>query len=163
MIGVIGWVLVGWVVYFELMTLWTGNPFAAFEAEKAYLNSPSVAYLIDIPRLLRSLVHVEDVFHPTGGLVDRLCFVVMVLTLPAMWRLDRRYFWWGLAAGVVPAMGTQFVSYTRFVEMVFPMFLVLALWLGREDRRGWFWYTVSVAGGLQIVFLFRHLTLLWTG
>jgi hypothetical protein len=156
-------VAAGYAGYFALMHWFTGNPWEGFEAQRHYPNQPSVGNILDLPGFLSAFIRVGALHGVTDSVIDRALFVVFVLTLPVMWRLDRRYFWWGIGAGLVPAMSNGFFSYNRFIELCFPVFIVLGHWLGRPERWGWLAYYLVLAGVVQVVFLIRHINFFWAG
>ena len=69
------------------------------------------------------------------GLLDRAFLVLVRLTLPVVWRLNRVWFWYVLRAGLVRPLTRWFMSHRRYVGVLFPVFLVLAQWLGRARNR----------------------------
>ncbi len=156
-------VLGGYATYFLVMYAATGNPWEGFEAQCFYPNKPSVANILNVPGFLNAFFHVGELHGATDSAIDRALFVVFLATLPAMWRLDHRYFWWGIGAGLIPAMSNWFFSYNRFIELCFPVFIVLGHWLGRKERSWYFWYYVVLASVLQAVFVIRYINFHWAG
>lgn len=151
------WLLVaplwGWSLYFLLMWKWTGNPFEGFEAQK-YWGIQSMGNLIDLPKFVIGLLN-PTVWHEiVGSVLDRCVFVFVLWWLPLIWRLDKVWFAWAVVLGVVPAMSGTFCSYTRFASVVFPLFIAMAVFLGKPERK---WSRRLIL----MVFAILHLTLLW--
>ncbi|MCP5518231.1 MAG: hypothetical protein H7A45_13335 [Verrucomicrobiales bacterium] len=154
-------VVAGYTTYFTLMALWTGNPFEGFAAQRHYANQPSVENIVNLPGFATAFADIGQLHGPTDSVLDRLLFVLLLLGLAPMWRLDPRCFWWGLGAGVIPALSNWLLSYQRFVPMVFPLPVVLALWCRRRGSRIWFYYYLGLELLLQAWFLVRHMNLFW--
>jgi len=156
-------ILSGYSAYFAIMYLATGNPFDGFLAQQYYPNRPSVANMMDVQGFFYSFKNVGEIHGMLDSVIDRLLFAIFLLSLPAIWRLDRRYFWYALGTGLVPAMSNWFLSYTRFFEMCFPAFIVLAGWLDKPETKWLLWYYVGLAGVTQIAFVVRHINFYWAG
>jgi len=156
-------VLAGYATYFGMMYAATGNPFEGFEAQKHYPNSPSIANILNVSAFVRAFVAVDSLHSMTGSAIDRALFLLFLVTLPAVWRLDRRYFWYAIGTGLAPAMSNWFFSYSRFQILCFPVFIVLGRWLSGPEKRWLLWYYVALAGCVQIWFLMRHINFYWAG
>jgi hypothetical protein len=123
----------GWAVYFLLMWGWTNNPFEGFGAQR-FWGVQSINNLVNVPKFAVAL------FTPTcwhgyiGSGLDRLAFVMLLYTLPLIWRLDKVWLAWAIVLGVVPAMSGDFTSFTRFASTVFPVFAALAAWFMQKGR-----------------------------
>ena len=64
-------------------------------------------------------------------------FLVLVYTLPVVWRLGKDLVVWTYVLGILPAMSGTFTSYTRFAAVAFPLFVAVAgLFLGRGGGGG---------------------------
>jgi hypothetical protein len=154
-------ICLGFGMYLVLMYHATGNPFEAFRAEDAYPNTPSTANIIDASGLVRAFLNFRLVHGMQDSMIDRFIFVLFLVTLPAIWRLDRTYFFYALAVGMVPAMSSWFISYNRYVELCFPMFVVLAQAFQKPSARWLLWYYLLLLVITQAVFLFRSINFEW--
>ncbi len=155
--------LCGYATYFGLMYAFTGNPFEGFEAQKYYANQPSISNILNLPGLLQAFLSVGDLHGRTDSAIDRAFFLILVCCLPAIWRMDKGYFFYALGSGVVPAMSNWFLSYNRFLMMCFPVFIVFGERLKERKNRALLWYTVCVMGSIQVWFLVRHVSFGWAG
>lgn len=155
--------LLGYALYFGLMYAWTGNAFEGFEAQKAYPNSPSIRNMFNLSGFWDALVNVGSLDGMTDGLLDRAFFVLVLVALPAVWRLNRVWFWYVLPAGLVPALTSWFMSYRRYVVVLFPVFVVVAQWLARTKSRWVFWYYVVVLAALQAWAVKQFVNFNWAG
>lgn len=156
-------VLAGYGTYFAIMYASTGNPFEGFLAQRHYPNRPSLANILNIPGFMKALVSICGLHGMTNSAIDRVLFMVFLATLPLMWRLDKRYFFYALGSGLVPALSNWFVSYNRFLMMCFPVFIVLARWLSGPEKRWLLCYYVGLAGAVQVMLLIRHINFFWAG
>lgn len=170
--------LLGWAAYLFLMQLWTGNRWEGFEAQQ-YWGAHSVWNLVNIPKF------VVGFFTPTrwhgfgGSVLDRGAFLLLLYTLPLIWRLDKGLLVWTYWLGILPAMSGTFTSYTRFASCAFPIFLAIGVFLGgggggvRDEKSSWdsqlsagsvwrlpkwIWWC---RWGLLAVFAVGHTVLVW--
>ena len=155
--------LAGYATYFLLMRHWTGNAFEGFTAQKNYANQPSLANIANLPQFFRLFFDVETVFGMLDGGLDRVLFVLLLLTLPALWRTNKEWFWWTVFVGIIPAMSNWFFSYRRFLVMAFPVFFIWGKWLSPPDKKWLFWYYVGLSAILQGVLLWRYANFIWAG
>ena len=115
--------LVGWAAYLELMAHWTGNPFEGFEAQKHW-GRHSILNLINVPKFVIEYLNPRYFHEFADSMLDRLCFLAVAYTLPALWRSERALLPWAYILGILPAMSGSFTSYIRFSGMAFPVFLM---------------------------------------
>jgi len=141
--------VLGYALYFGLMYVWTGNAFEGFEAQKAYPNSPSIKNMFNVAGFTHALLNVGSVDGMMDAALDRGCFLLFLALLPAMYRLDKLWFFYVLPAGLVPAMTSWFMSYRRYTIVLFPLFIVLAQLLARTKSRWLLWYYVILMAALQ--------------
>lgn len=155
--------LVGYATYFLLMWHWTGNAFEGFAAQKHYPNQPSLENIANLPQFFHSFFNVGSVFGMLDGGLDRVLFVLLLFTLPALWRTNKEWFWWTVCVGIIPAMSNWFFSYRRFLVVAFPVFFIWGKWLSPPDRRWAFWYYVVLSAIVQGVLLWRYANFIWAG
>lgn len=156
--------LLGWAAYLLWMFLETGNAFEGFDAQDSFFAQSSVAKLFDITGFVGRFVGAAAALHGvTTSYLDRIWFLWLLLCLPAIGRLDRSWLGYALLLGVVQAMGTGSISYTRYALVLFPVFVVTAAWLVRPGREKWRWPLLGLFGGLQVLMLIRHVNNMWAG
>ena len=80
-------------------------------------------------------------------------FLLVLLLLPAIFRRGGFEFAWGIILSIT----NLFLSYTRFVTMAVPDFIVLSKELRNGDIR--YWLTAAAVGVFQLILLFRHINL----
>jgi len=155
--------LLGYASYFGIMHAFTGNAFEGFEAQKAYPYSPSIKNMFNLGGFFSVLIKVGSLDGMMDSVLDRLFFILFLALLPAVWRLNRTWFWFTLAAGMVPAMTSWFMSYRRYAVVCFPLFIVLAQIHQKPERRWLFWYYVFLLAGVQAWAVTRFVNFYWAG
>ena len=180
--------VIGWGCYLALMWHWTGNPFEGFAAQKSW-GVHSVGNLVNVPKFVVGFFMPTQWHEFTGSLLDRCVFVVLLYTLPVLWRLDKSLLVWTYWLGILPAMSGTFTSYTRFASCAFPVFLALGAFFSVEQRerkteptaatrtapavslvpRPWplvpvlKWSLLAVFAALHIVLVWRFVNFRWAG
>ncbi len=154
--------IVGYGAYFGLMHIWTGNAFEGFEAQKEYPYSPSIKNMFDLPAFWSAFMNVSSVGGMMDSALDRGFFLLFLAFLPAVWRLNKTWFWYTLPTGLVPAMTSYFMSYRRYIMVLFPLFIVLAQ-LTVKGPRWVFWYYVILLAALQAWAVMRFVNFNWAG
>jgi hypothetical protein len=155
--------LLGYAAYFGIMYLWTGNAVEGFVAQKAYPNSPSIKNMFNLGGFFHALTNVQTLDGMMDSALDRAFFLLFLLLLPLLYRLDKTWFWYALPAGLVPAMTSWFVSYRRYTIVLFPVFIVLAQLLAKSKSRWVFWYYVILMAGLQVWAVSQFINFRWAG
>ncbi len=153
--------LLGYATYFGTMYAWTGNALEGFEAQRAYPNSPSIRNIFNVTGFLKAFLNVHTLDGMLDAVLDRGFFLLFLALLPAVWTLNRTWFWYTLLTGLIPAMSNYFLSYRRFIMVCFPLFIALGGWLGRKDPRWLLWYFVVLLAAFQVWFLWRQINFVW--
>jgi hypothetical protein len=151
--------VLGYISYFFVMFAFTGNPWEGFEAQKYYENRPSIANMFNLKGMFATFCEIQDF----GAALDRVLFLVFLGSLFWVYRLNKTYFVFALAAGAIPALSTWFVSYRRQIMMCFPLFIALGHHLKGRDNRLPRWYLLAVMAAIQSFFLVRYLNFMWAG
>jgi hypothetical protein len=155
--------LIGYAAYFAVMMLFTSNPFEGFDAQRFFVNSPSIAHIFQPARVLTAFCSVRDLFDLTGGALDRVLFVVFLLFLRQAWRMDRVLGTYVAAIGSIPAMSNLFLSYTRFFSVCFPIIIAIAsLFVKSGHTKALGWIVVS-SWLVQLMAMTRFLSFEWVG
>jgi hypothetical protein len=157
----VGLPLLGIAAYFLFMRHATGNAFDAVSMQRLNASDASIAKLLHPLRFLGELFMLVPTVVTT--VYDRLSFVLFVAALIAMWKTERMYFWYALPMGLIPAMSLSLSGFTRHVTMVFPVFIVVGIWMCNSRYRD---YIVVAAAGmlvLQITLFLLHINNYWVG
>jgi hypothetical protein len=154
----------GWAVYLLLMKETTGNALQGFVAQKQF-GMQSIGNIFNLPHFLSSLVMPSNFHEVRGSLVDRCSFILLIYSLPIIWRLGTTWFLWSVFLGIVPALSGMFVSYTRFASVVFPVFVAMAIFM---DKPGLFFRflrvaTVAMFVTVQVILVWRFVNFRWAG
>jgi hypothetical protein len=154
--------LAGWAVYFTFMWLTTGNPLEGIQAQRHW-GVHSATNVVNLPKF------VVDLFTPTywhafnGSVLDRCFFILMLYTIPLMWRLDKGLLVWAYMLGIFAAMSGGFVSFTRYAATVFPMFIAFAVFFEPKGMRWGRWVLLAGFAVLHVVLLWRFVNFRWAG
>jgi hypothetical protein len=155
--------VLGWAAYFGLMYAQTGNAFEGFEAQKAYPYSPSIMNMFKLPAFFSAFASVGSLHGMMDSALDRGFFLLFLALLPLVYRLNRTWFWYVLPAGLVPALTSYFMSYRRYIMVLFPLFIVLAQSLAKARHRWVFWYYVAALAALQAWAVREFVNFNWAG
>jgi hypothetical protein len=155
--------LLGYAAYFGVMWLWTGNAFEGFEAQKNYPNAPSIKNMFDYAGFSHALMNIGTVDGMMDSMLDRFFFLLFLGLLPFVYRMDKTWFFYVLPAGLVPALSSWFMSYRRYIIVLFPLFVVLAQLLARTRQRWIFWYYVVLLAAMQAWAVWQFVNFNWAG
>ena len=154
--------IAGFGVY--LMVLWhgTGNPFAGFDAQQYYPTQPKLGRIIEPVRFVKNFFSIHAFHDQRFSLLDRILFVVFLLSLWPIWKLDKVWFLFSIGLGLIPAIMGSFMSFSRFMLMVFPFFIVIAKYLkSLSHLERWVMFGGSAA--IQLWALVRQICFQWVG
>lgn len=152
--------LLGYACYFGIMYAFTDNPFEGFTAQQQYPAQPSISRIADPVGFARSFADFRWSHDMLHSCVDRACFVLFMASLFWILRADTTYYVYSIVSGLVPALSNILMSYTRFLLLVFPLFIV---W-GQFTRRRWiFWSIAAFFLAVQFYFFLRHISGQWVG
>lgn len=154
--------LVGWAAYLGLMAHWTGNPFEGFEAQKHW-GRHSILNLINVPKFVIEYLNPRYFHEFADSMLDRLCFLAVAYTLPALWRNERALIPWIYILGILPAMSGSFTSYIRFSGMAFPVFLMWSAPAPTRSLRTLRWVGLVILGLLHLHLVRNFVLGRWAG
>jgi hypothetical protein len=153
--------LAGVAAYFAVMLGGAGDALEGFKTYRdLFPEAPGPLQLLDLGRFARAFAGVTAWHDIFGSAMDRAWFLLFLACLPALWKRDRLLFAYALPMGLVPAMTLSFVSYTRHLLLVFPVFLVLAEFFQNRPpvlRRA----VLAAAWAFQLFLLARHANNYW--
>ena len=117
----------GFVTYLVYMHFAIGNAFIAMDTEKLFISDRGIENLLRPDRLVADLFLAGYSVHDyLDSAIDRIFFVVFVLSLPLVYRrVDTPMFLFCAIIGLQPFLGS-FMSYTRLVLVAFPLYIAWA-------------------------------------
>ena len=146
-------------VYFGIMQYYTGSPFSGFEAQQFFLANNSIGNVLHpVQWVVRNFITVEYAIHSIGGsIIDRFFFFsFLALLYLAFKKLDFTLFVYTAVIGLVPALSDSLTSFPRYMLVVFPVYIALALAFPRRYR-----YLLIAMMLVQIFFVFVHSENYW--
>jgi hypothetical protein len=154
----------GWLLYLGFIAWQTNSPWTGLRAQALFVAQSSVADLLDPAGFLRGFFRSDLSIHGLqDSALDRAFLVLMLATLPALWRLDRRWFLWSFALIAVPALTVGTMATLRYSVVVTPAYLVMARWLdGPRGRSATPWLLGTLGAG-QALAAFAHCNHYWVG
>jgi hypothetical protein len=156
--------ILGVLLYFLIMQFQTGNYWEGIRALQS-----SVVGNWKLSNSLDPIYFLVNLFSPgalaihgfTNSIIDRVFFVFYCFSLIFIYkRLDKTMFVYALMLGMVPVFG-NFMSYTRYVLMVFPIFMVLAKIFDEKKYEFLFYPTLFSMIMFQTLFLIMHALNYW--
>lgn len=154
--------LSGVALYLLVMHLAVGDVLAAFRFYyDRVMSHASLLKVFDLPGFIACFRIPLQAHGVMDSAIDRLFFFCFIACLPPLWRMNKVYFFYALVMGWVSAAGQSFMSYTRYLAVIFPLFIVPASALLKEGRVTAFRLLVIVLACLQAVFIFRHINNIW--
>jgi hypothetical protein len=154
----------GVCLYFLIMQLQTGNYW-----EGMFYLQNSVIGGWKLSNSLDPIYFLVNLFSPgsfaihgmTNSIIDRVFFVLYCISLVIIYkRLDKTMFVYALMVGMVPLFG-NFMSYTRYMLMVLPMFIVLGKIFAEKKYDLFFYPTLFFMLMLQTLFIIMHALNYW--
>ena len=119
--------LLGMATYFAFCWWQLGSFFAGLAAQNLYVARNSIGNLF-LPHLwfMNNFVNINLQLHGyTNSLIDRFGFLLCVSTLVGVYRTQNgALFTYAALTMLVPAFAGTFMSYTRLLLVVFPMFVI---------------------------------------
>jgi Gpi18-like mannosyltransferase len=146
--------LFGFAAYLLVFQIFTGNPWAGFDAQGYFASGYSVQTLSH-PLLwfVHNFLNTHLSFNsPTDGFLSRLCFIGFVASVfVARKILDKSLLVYMLIVGLVSALSGDLMSYPRYIVMIFPLFVLLAVKIRDELS-----FYMAICIPLQILFLILY-------
>ena len=155
--------VLGYALYLVTMYATTGNPFEQVAVAPLFASHNSLSSLIDVRAFVEAFLNMQPGHSIVDSPIDRLFFLWCLVTLPAVYKLDKTLFAYSLCMGLLPAVMTHFASYMRYSLMDFPVVLVTAIALTRGRWAPAFPVLAAGLFWLQAIMLIRHINYYWAG
>lgn len=143
----------GVLVYLAMCRWQLGGFFEGLRAQRLYVGDNSLGKLLEPLAWLRSNFLDADleIHGYTNSLLDRVAFLLCLPLLALVYRTEHKaLFAYAAVTLLVPALAGSFMSYTRVLLAVFPLFL------GLGTARARIVYLAIVGFALQILFYLMH-------
>jgi hypothetical protein len=153
----------GFVLYAVLMQITTGSFMEGFKEQGLVVSGWNITNIFDpIYFLVALFAPGSFAIHGfTNSIIDRIFFISYCISLVFIYkRLDKTMFIYALMFGMTPLLGS-FMSYTRYVLMVFPIFMVLAKIFAEKKYSLLFYPTLFFMLMLQTLFIIMHALNYW--
>jgi len=149
----------GFLIYLGVMNYFTGSFFSGFYAQNLFIANNSLSNLIDpVSWVYKNFINIQYTFNGfTTSILNRIIFGFYLVLLYYIYKnLDTTLFVYSLALGLIPALTGNFMSYSRFILVVFPIFIVLALKFQKNS-----YLLIIPFFGIQILLLISHSLNYW--
>jgi len=153
----------GLATYFMIMYMFTRNFTEGLNAQNYYLAGASLGKLLHPVEFLGSFLKGVKLGGILDSIFDRIFFVIFLMTLPLVYRMNKTWFVFSLMMGLIPAVTNSFVSYTRYVAVVFPLFVVAGQYFATPEMKPWRGLALAASLGLQLLFILLHSNNYWFG
>lgn len=147
------------------MKILTGDYFAQFDAQKFFISQYSLMHSINILYFFHMFFQFPLVLHGyTNSLLDRIFFVGFLLLLIPMRKLvSPVFFVYALVFGIGPVMAGSFMSYMRYLSVVFPLSITIVLLVQKERYQFLQMPILFLFLMLQTLFICMHSLNYWVG
>lgn len=152
--------VLGYLTYLVIMLATTGDAFAGFDAQRAFLSNSSVSTVLHpLDWFTENFLDTSFTLNGfTTSILNRTFFAFfVVVTLFAFRHLDPVLLTYLLVVGAIPAMTGPLTSYMRYVLVAFPLFVFLARQLGPRSV----YFAIVPSAAVQVLFLLAHAANLW--
>ncbi|HTA76783.1 MAG TPA: hypothetical protein VK791_06475 [bacterium] len=120
----------GFLAYLLVMEWLTGNYLSGFTAQHYFNSGYSIQNLFHpIDWILKNFIDVSYSFNgPTNGVVSRLVFIGFLVWLVTSFKTVGDPLWfYALVVGLVSALSGDLMSFSRYLVMIFPIFITMAI------------------------------------
>lgn len=155
--------VIGFGLYLLICYQFTGNPMEGFDIQQVHGDRFVFEKTLTPKALAEATVNIGGFHGRSDSAVDRSLFMMLLGSLPFIWRLNKRLFWFALPFGLVPALVSLFQSYSRHIMLCLPVFILLGVAVQHPDKSWIRWPLLAGLVGLQLLFLVRHLNFMWAG
>lgn len=121
--------ILGILAYFLITYYYLHNPFAGFDAQKNFICSRSFFDLLEIKKMILSFgnTHLSQIFNYNNGLMDQVAIILFIIMLFVSKKIILSWMWYYmLLFGIVPLLSGSTMSYTRFLIVIFPIYIIFA-------------------------------------
>ncbi len=155
--------LLAFAVTLGLMYELTGNPFEQFTMQKYFLVQYSVQNLLNPFAWFKIIFFWPLALHGfTNSVIDRIFFVLFLIVLYFLYKkVSFSFFLYALVMGLLPVLSGSFMSYTRHLIVVFPIFMFLGIMSKKKSWEPFVFPLLYIMLLLQGLFLTMHTLNFW--
>lgn len=154
--------LLGFCAYLFFMQATTGNYFSGFTTETAFIGGYRVENVLS-PSVFLDLFFTKQlaVHNYLYSSIDRILFFLYLCLLPFIYKYaGKTLYMYSLAFGMLPLLGS-FMGYSRYIFVVFPLFIVLAIFFTKERYSFLKLPFFLISFSLQVLFMILHSLNYW--
>jgi Mannosyltransferase (PIG-V) len=145
--------MLGMFAYFAFCRWQLGGFLAGMNAQQLFVAKNSLGNLIELPHwFINNFVNIHLSLHSyTTSIIDRSAFILCAPFLIGIYRTQNKaLFAYAAANLLVPALAGSFMSYTRFLLAVFPLFIYVGTRFKRPE------FAAIPMFALQVLFYLLH-------
>ena len=146
--------LLGVATYLAFCRWQLGGYLAGLSAQQFYIANNSLGNLLSPVRwYLDNFVHIQTQLHGyTNSLIDRAAFLLCLPLLVGIYRTEHKaLFAYAAVTLLIPALAGSFMAYTRYLLVVFPVFMYLGMRFERPV-----YYLLPPMFAMQVLFYLMH-------
>jgi len=152
----------GLILYFLIMQKVTGNFMTGIASQKNVAGHWQISNILNLKIFLVNIFPQKVFIHGfTNSIIDRVFFLFFLSMLPLIWRkTSLPFFVYSLTFGLIPLFGS-FMSYTRYMLLVFPIFIALGIIFSQKGKKQFLFPYIYLNLLIQTLFLVMHSLNYW--
>lgn len=154
--------ILGFLLYLAIIYLSTSSPFSGFSAANLVVSRWDIFEAL-LPQgfFINFFSNNLQIHGFTNSIIDRVFFIFFLFSLILIYKkCDLTLFVYSLFMGSAPLFGS-FMSYSRYILLIFPIFIVLAMILEEKKYNFLKIPFLFLSFSLQILFLIIHALNYW--
>jgi len=135
----------------------TGDPIGTFKAQDYFISNNKITNIFNIGEWFsRNFYDATLSFHGfTNSFLDRSFFIFYFFILISVFKYQKKELaLFAAIVGIVPALSGGFMSYIRYLVVIFPIFAQVAIFLQKENYYRYFVYAFFI--GFQTYFIIQY-------
>jgi len=153
-------ILLGFSVYLVFMKLNTGAFLSGFNAQKMFASENSLSKLLNpLKWFYENFVNITFKIHGfVNSLFDRSMFVFYLISLFFIFKkTNKTFFYYSLSMGMIPALTGKFMSYTRILLPIFPLYICYSA----IEKKYIYFFLIILFTTMQLILLLLHTLNYW--
>jgi hypothetical protein len=149
----------GFGIYLLIMKIQTGNAFTGFAAQSLFFTQGNLARIFQPASFWKAFLDVKHFTALTNGFMDRFVFVLMFLFSLPLLRKDKALAFFSLSLALLPTAIQHFGSNIRLMAVVFPAFLPMGFYFGKQKL--FLAASIIFFGALYFYLMIQHSNCMW--